>query len=75
MSGKYIWLKKNGNTEVTLNKLKINNANYEAVAVLSEFMDEVINGLTITAIGPQPWEPDTKARLQAVKDKLDTFKV
>lgn len=74
-SGKHILLKESGNTEMTVEKLKISNANHEAVAVLSEFMDEVIKGLTITAIGPQPWEPETKAKLEAVKTKLDTFKV
>jgi phage baseplate assembly protein V len=71
---KYIWIKANDNVEMLLAKLKIQNANHEMVAVLSEFMDEVIKGLTITAIGPQPWEPGTKAKLEAVKEKLDTFK-
>lgn len=74
-NGKYIWIKNNNNVEMLLAKLKIQNDNHEMVAVLSEFMDEVIKGLTITALGPQPWEPATKAKLQAVKAKLDTFKV
>lgn len=74
-NGKYIWIKENDYIEMTLEKLKIENANHEMISVLSEFMDEVIKGLTITAIGPQPWEPGTKAKLEAVKEKLDTFKV
>lgn len=75
LNGKYIWLKDNDNFEMLLSKLKIQNDSHEMVAVLSEFMDEVIKGLTITAIGPQPWEPGTKAKLEAVKEKMDTFKV
>lgn len=72
-NGKHIWLK-GDNAEMLLEKLKIQNSSHEMVAVLSEFMDEVTNGLVITALGPQPWEPGTKAKLVAVKAKLDTFK-
>lgn len=75
ISGKYIWMKKDNNIHMMLNKLKIQNESNEMVSVLSEFMDEVIKGLTITALGPQPWEPSTKAKLEAVKAKMDTFKV
>lgn len=73
-NGKYVWIKANNNVEMLLSKLKIQNDSNEMVAVLSEFMDEVIRGLTITALGPQPWEPGTKVKLEAVKAKLDTFK-
>lgn len=73
-NGKYIWLEGN-NGKMLMEKLSITNTNHEMVAVLSEFMDEVIKGLTITAIGPQPWEPGTKTKLEAVKAKLDTFKI
>jgi phage baseplate assembly protein V len=73
-NGKYIWLE-GDNGKMLMEKLSITNSNHEMVAVLSEFMDEVIKGLTITALGPQPWEPGTKEKLEAVKEKLDTFKV
>lgn len=75
LNGKYIWIKESDNIEMLLKKIKIQNDDHEMITVLSEFMDEVIKGLTITAIGPQPWEPATKAKLEAVKEKLDTFKV
>lgn len=74
INGKYVWIKKDDSIHLLLSKLKIQNDSHEMVAVLSEFMDEVIKGLTITALGPQPWEPGTKAKLEAVKVKLDTFK-
>jgi phage gp45-like len=72
-NGKYIHLK-GDNIEALVSKLKIENDSHEMVAVLSEFMQEVIDGLTFTAIGPQPWIPATKAKLEAVKTKMDTFK-
>ena len=72
-NGKYFWLE-GDNGKMLVEKLSITNSSHEMVAVLSEFMDEVIKGLTITALGPQPWEPGTKAKLEQVKAKLDTFK-
>lgn len=73
-NGKYIKLL-GDNADILVEKLKITNSSHELVAVLSEWMDEIIKGKTITAIGPQPWDPGTVILLQAVKDKLDTFKV
>ena len=73
VNGKYIHLK-GDNIEALVSKLKIENDSHEMVAVLSEFMQEVIDGLVFTAIGPQPWIPATKTKLEAVKTKLDTFK-
>lgn len=72
-NGKYIHIK-GDNIEALVSKLKIENDSHELITVLSELTQELIDGLTITAIGPQPWTADTKAKLQAVKDKLDTFK-
>lgn len=72
-NGKYFWLD-GDNGKMLVEKLSITNSDHEMIAVLSEFMDEVIKGLTITALGPQPWEPGTKAKLEQVKVKLDTFK-
>lgn len=72
-NGKYIHIK-GDNIEALVSKLKIENDSHEMVAVLSEFMQEVIDGLTFTALGPQPWIPATKVKLEAVKEKLDTFK-
>lgn len=73
-NGKYIWIKGN-DIEMLLSKIKIENDSHEAITVISDFMDKVINGYVFTAIGPQQWMPDTKALLQAEKDKFDTFKV
>lgn len=72
-NGKYIHIK-GDNIEALVSKLKIENDSHELITVLSELTQELIDGLTITAIGPQPWTAATKAKLQAVKDKLDTFK-
>lgn len=73
-NGKYIKLL-GDNADILIEKLKITNSSHELVAVLSEGMDEVIKGKTITLMGPQPWDPATIVLLQAVKDKLDTFKI
>lgn len=73
-NGKYIKLI-GDDCEMLLSKLKIENDSNELIAVISEWMDEVSKGLVITAIGPQPWDPATKTKLEAVKAKLDTFKV
>lgn len=73
MNGKYLWLKKDDLFGL-VSKIKIENEQHELISVLSEFMDEVEKGLTLTAIGPQPWDAITKQKLQAVKAKLDTFK-
>lgn len=72
-NGKYLHIK-GDNIEALVSKIKIENDNHEMVAVLSEFMDEVIKGLVFTAIGPQPWVSSTKTKLEDVKAKLDTFK-
>ena len=73
-NGKYIKLIED-NAEILIEKLKITNSSHELVAVLSEWMDKVMAGKVITAIGPQPFDPGTITALTAVKAKLDTFKV
>ena len=73
VNGKHIWLK-GDNIEMKLAKLVINNDSHELVAVLHEYFEAVRDGLTVTAIGPQPWDAGTIANLQAVIDKLETFK-
>ena len=72
--GKYLW-SKGDNLEGLVSKIKINNGQNELITVIHEFFEEVRDGLTITAIGPQPWAADTIIKLQAVIDKLETFKV
>lgn len=72
-NGKYLKLI-DDDAEMLIEKLKIENSSHELIAVLSEWMDKIILGTTITAIGPQPWTDATIAQLQAVKTKLDTFK-
>lgn len=73
-NGKYIKLL-DDNAEMLIEKLEITNSSNELMAVLSEWMDEIIQGKTVTLAGPQPWDPATIIKLQAVKVKLDTFKV
>ena len=73
-NGKIIHL--NGdNIEALCSKLKIENDSEELVTVMSDFMQEVLDSLNETALGPLPLTPATKAKIQAVKDRLDTFKV
>lgn len=66
---------KGKNLEGKADKIKIENENNEIISVLSELVQEILDSLTETALGPAPLTPATKARIQAVKDKLDTFKV
>lgn len=73
-NGKYIKLIED-NAEISVEKIKIENSSEELITVLFDFMDEVIKGKTITGIGPQPWDPSTVIALNAVKDKLETFKI
>ncbi|MBE9542504.1 MAG: phage baseplate assembly protein [Proteobacteria bacterium] len=73
-NGKYIKLIED-NAEILIEKLKITNSSHELIAVLSEWMDEIIKGKTITVIGPQPWDAATIVKLTDVKIKLDTFKI
>lgn len=72
-NGKFLHLK-GDNLEGLVSKLIINNDSNEFTAVLSEFMQEVIDGLVETIGGPQPWTAPTIVKLEAVKTKLDTFK-
>lgn len=72
-NGKFIHLN-GGDVRVNLDKLVIENENHELIAVLHEWMEAVRDGLVITALGPQPWSAGTVTSLQAVIDKLETFK-
>lgn len=72
-NGKFIHL--NGDDiRVLLSKLVINNDSHELIAVVSEYMERVNNGLVLTALGPMPWAPATKTLLEETKTKFDTFK-
>jgi len=73
-NGKFIHLK-GGNAEMLVSKIKIDNGSNELIAVLVEWMDEMIIAKNITGIGPQPLDPETITALTAVKTKLETFKV
>ena len=73
-NGKFIHLV-GDDVDTFLSKLSIRNDSEELVTVLSDFMQEVIDQLNITAIGPQPLTGATIAKMQAVKTRLDTFKV
>lgn len=61
--------------KVKLDKFSVTNDTEELIAVLSEFMEEVIKGLNETVIGPMPLTAATQVAMTLVKDKLDTFKV
>lgn len=71
--GKYVHLKDN-DLRILLSKLVINNDSHEMVAVVAEFMRRVIEGKVITAIGPQPWTPETVLLLEETEEKFLTFK-
>lgn len=73
-NGKFIHIV-GDNIDSYLDKLSIRNDSHEMVAVVSEFMQKVIDSKNITAIGPQPLTPATRSTLQETKDKFDTFKV
>lgn len=73
MNGKYLWL--NGNDmRALVDKVIINNASHELISVLHEFMEGVRDGKVITALGPQPFTPNTIAALQLIINKIETFK-
>jgi len=72
-NGKYVWLK-GDDIELLLSKFKVENDSHELMVVLVEWMEKVIEGETLTAIGPQPWTPETVVLLEEVKAKLETFK-
>ncbi len=56
-------------------KLEVANADEDFVTVLSDLTEAIINSQNITAIGPQPMTPASVAEFQAIKTRLDTFKV
>ncbi len=73
-NGKYVWIE-GDNIKMLVDKIQVNNATNELIAVIHEYFEAVRDGQTITGIGPQPWETATITALQAVIDKLETFKV
>tara|TARA_R110000803_G_scaffold162194_1_gene225800 strand:+ start:14425 stop:14973 length:549 start_codon:yes stop_codon:yes gene_type:complete len=73
-NGKYIHIK-GDDIEMLVDKIKIDNASHELITVLHEYFEAVRDGLNVTAIGPQPLDPGTITALQAVINKLETFKV
>jgi hypothetical protein len=50
------------------------NSGEELVLVLSDLCQVLIQALTRTAIGPQPFVPGTIAALSQIKSRLDTLK-
>jgi len=71
---KYILLKEN-NIEMLLSKIKVENDQHELIAVLVELIEKIVESKNITGIGPQPLTADSIAAINAVKTKLETFKV
>lgn len=67
----------NGTAEITLQKsgkFKIKNNSQELITVLSSLVDDLINALVITGIGPQPFAPATLTALNQIKTNLTTLK-
>jgi len=74
--GTSVRLKEDESAEVLIKKLKVANDAEELVTVLSDVLNELVNqSQVITSVGPQPFTPSTVQRMQALKDRLDTFKV
>jgi phage gp45-like len=73
-SQKYLMLK-GDNLEGSVSKVKIENDSNELISVLVEWIEQHIANRNITAIGPQPLYPPDLAALEAIKAKLETFKV
>jgi len=63
------------NIETKLDKIKIENESNELISVLLEWLDQAIVNQNITGIGPQPLFPADVAKMQAIKAKLETFKL
>jgi len=72
-NGKFIKLKAD-DLDALVEKVIINNSSHELITVIHEYFEAVRDGLVQTAIGPQPWEPNTITALQAIITKLETFK-
>ncbi len=73
--GNFVHLKTNGNQEVKLKKLKINNDSDELITVLDDLVKWLETAHVITAMGPQMFVPADLATLAAIKARLETFKV
>jgi len=63
------------NIETQAPKYKFENASHELIAVLVEWITQDIANKNITGIGPQPMDPGSIAAMNAIKTKLESFKV
>lgn len=73
--GNFIHLKTNGNQEVKLKKLKINNDSDEFVTVMHDLTKWLEEAYVQTAMGPQQFMPADLVKLGLIKARLETFKV
>ena len=73
-SQKYLMLK-GDNLEGQVEKVKIENSSEELITVLSDWIQQQIDNRNVTGIGPQPLFPPDKAALEAIKARLDSFKL
>jgi len=69
----------NDKTEIAMTedgkvRLKNLNSGEELVTVLVDLVDDLINALIRTAIGPQPFVPSTVSALNDIKSRLETLK-
>lgn len=71
---KYLLLK-GDNLEGKMSKIKLENDSNELIAVLVEWIEQHIANRNITGIGPQPLHPADIAAMEAIKTKLESFKV
>lgn len=67
---------KKGVIEITPDgKFKIGNGELEAITLLIDLVDKLINAKVNTAIGPQPFWPETLTALNQLKEKFSKLKV
>lgn len=67
----------NGKAVFTLQqsgRFKLQNQANELLSALDELVQDLIDALIITGIGPQPFDPSTIAAFTAVKVKIDSLK-
>lgn len=68
---------KNGGGTFSMNssgKFVLTNGTEEFVSLMSDLIQDLIDALVLTAIGPQPFTPETIAKLTILKTKLGTLK-
>lgn len=55
-------------------KFQFKNSEHEMVAVLHEFLEYLLASKVQTAIGPQPFWPESIEKFELIKTKIESFK-